>query len=67
MLNEDVLQAVKNKQFFVYPVEHISEVIDMMISESFEQKIACSNQLNDNLMAKIFSNIDEISKLSEVK
>ena len=67
MLNEDVRQALKNKQFFVYPVEHISEVIDMMMSESFEQTIACSNQLNDNLMAKIFSNIDEISKPSEVK
>lgn len=65
MLNEDVRQAVKNKQFFVYPVEHISEVIDMMMSESFEHKIACSNHLNNNLMTKIFSNIDEISKLSK--
>lgn len=57
VLNENVIQAVKDEKFHIWPVTHVAEAITLLTRQPYYEEQAEQEQTNEHLLAVIHDRI----------
>lgn len=67
VLNDEVVTAVKNRDFHIYPITHINEGIELLMQYPAGEKDIDGNFPPDSVHGKVYAKLKKFVKMSQLK
>ncbi len=62
MLREDIVEAVKRKEFFIYPIKTLDEAMELLTGRSVGKQNKKGHYLQDSIYAKVEKRLKQFAK-----